>query len=137
MISPPSPSLCESGTAPYSDAPTALCGIVSLASTNLVCSDRTVPQLCPLQLLLPDCIHFSHCSPIGSASAAAPQLHPLQPLFPDCVHFSLLLPDYVECVYLLSRTHSTKCNKYEHHCSSAVYRSSLRTSHFCHTQMHI
>ena len=29
-------------------------------------------------LLLPDCIHFSCCSPIASTSAAAPQLRPFQ-----------------------------------------------------------
>ena len=42
-----SPSFA-SGTAPYFDAS---CAVVSLVSTSLACSDRTVPQLCPLQLL--------------------------------------------------------------------------------------
>ena len=42
------------------------------------------PRLHPLQLLLPDCIHFSCCSLIASASAAAPRLRPLQLSFPDC-----------------------------------------------------
>ena len=43
-----SEELRESGAAPYSDA---YCAMVSLASTNLMWSDRTVPQLRPLQLL--------------------------------------------------------------------------------------
>ena len=39
-------------------------------------------QLHPLQLLLPDCVHFSCCSPIAFASTAAPRLRPLQLLLP-------------------------------------------------------
>jgi len=58
-----SEELHESGTAHYSDVP---CVAVSLASTRLVWSDRTVPQLYPLQL-------------------AAPQLCPLQLLPLKCV----------------------------------------------------
>ena len=54
--------LCESGAAPYSDAPTALC------STILEWSDRTAPRLRPLHMLLP----------IASASPAAPHLCLLQ-----------------------------------------------------------
>jgi len=42
-----SEELCESGAAPYSDAS---CVVVSLASTSLVWSDRTVPLLRQLQL---------------------------------------------------------------------------------------
>ena len=45
------------------------CVGVSLASTSLVWSDRTAPQLHPLQLLLADYIHFSCCSLIASSSA--------------------------------------------------------------------
>ena len=64
-----------------------------------------------LQLLLPDCVRFSCCSPLASASAAAPRLRPLEPsaaapgprllnccspiilrplrlLLPDCVRFN-------------------------------------------------
>jgi len=58
--------LRESGAVPYSNAP---CALVSLASTSLAWSDRPVPQLRPLQLLLPDCVLFS-CS-------AAARVHPL------------------------------------------------------------
>ena len=36
------------------------------------------PRLCPLQLLLPDCVCFSCFSPIASASVAAPHLCLLQ-----------------------------------------------------------
>ena len=43
-----SENLHESGAAPYSDAS---CAVVSLASTSLVWSDKTVPQLHLLQLL--------------------------------------------------------------------------------------
>ena len=43
-----SEELRESGAAPYSDASYA---VVSLANTSLAWSDRTVPRLCPLQLL--------------------------------------------------------------------------------------
>ena len=50
------------------------------------------PHLRPLRLLLPDCIRFSCCSPIASASAAAPRLHPLQRMVPDCVRFSCCSP---------------------------------------------
>ena len=67
----------------------------------------TAPRLCPLQLPLPVCVHFSCCSliasssaaacdrrcvcfsccsPIASASTAAPRLHPLQLQLPDCFH---------------------------------------------------
>ena len=35
-----------------------------------------------------DCIRFSCCSPIVSASADAPRLCPLQLMLPDCVRFS-------------------------------------------------
>ena len=64
-------------------------------------------QLHSLQLLLPNCVHFSCCfliaclaaapqlcplhsccSLTASASAAAPQLCPLQLLLPDCICFS-------------------------------------------------
>jgi len=71
-----------------------------------------VPQLHPLQLLLPSCICFICCFPIASASAAAPQLlvlaaalrmHPLQLLFPDCIHFSccsLMVPNSAAAPWL-------------------------------------
>ena len=55
-------------------------------------ASAAAPRLCPLQLLLPDCIRFSCCSPIVSASAAAPRLHPLQLLLPDCIRFSCCSP---------------------------------------------
>ena len=53
----------------------------------------------PLQLLLPDCVRFSCCSPIASVLAAAPwlcppqlllpRLHPLQLLLPNCIRLQL------------------------------------------------
>ena len=56
-----------------------------LLCTSLAWSDRNAPWLRPLQLRLPDFIHFSYCSLtvstsaccslIVSASAAAPQVH--------------------------------------------------------------
>ena len=45
------------------------CSQALIASTS-----AAAPRLCLLQLLLPDCIHFSCCSPIASTSAAAPRL---------------------------------------------------------------
>ena len=56
------------------------------------CNDTLRKQLCSLQLLLPDCICFSCCSPIVSASAAASRLYLLQLLLPDCVCFSCCSP---------------------------------------------
>ena len=56
--------LSESGAAPYSDAPTALCGSVfgeHYGQTELHA----------------DCVHFSCCYPTASASAAVPRLYPL------------------------------------------------------------
>jgi len=97
VASPLSPHLRESGAAQYFEAPTALCGS-SLVSTSLAWSDRTVP----------DCVCFSCCSLTASASADVFQLCPLQLLLPDCVLFSLLL---LECIHLLSCTHSTKYNE--------------------------
>ena len=48
-------------------------------------------HFCPLQLLLSNCIRFN-CSPIASASAAAPRLRPLQLPLPDCIHFDCCSP---------------------------------------------
>ena len=50
------------------------------------------PLLRPFQLQLPDCIRFSCCSPLASASAAAPRLRPLQLLLPDSVRFNCSSP---------------------------------------------
>ena len=73
------------------------------APDSSLCRAAT-PRLCPLWLLLPDCVHFelqlllSDCvcfncsSPIVSASTAAPQLCPLQLQLPDCVHFNCSSP---------------------------------------------
>ena len=63
-------------------------------------ASASAPRLHPLQLLFPDCVRFSCCSLIASASAAAPRfsfcssiastsasaprLRPLQLLLPDC-----------------------------------------------------
>ena len=47
------------------------CAVVSLANTTLTWLDQTAPRLRLLQLLLPNCIRFSCCSPIASSSAAA------------------------------------------------------------------
>ena len=91
----------------------------------------------PLQLLLPDCIRFSCCSLLASASAVALRLRPLQLLLPDCVRFNcspiastsavaprlrplqLLLPDRVRfnCCSLIAHAstaapllHASACN---------------------------
>ena len=51
-----------------------------------MCTSAAALRLRPL--LLPDCVCFSFCSTIASASAAAaPRLRPLQLLLPDCVRF--------------------------------------------------
>ena len=113
--------------------PTALmhqppCAIVSLASTSLVWSNRTVPWLCLFQLLLPT----------ASASAAAPRLHPLQLAAPqlcplqlplsDCVLFSCCSPS--TSTYHAHTVQSIVSTKVAHHyCSAAPW-----TSHFCYTQ---
>ena len=60
---------------------------------------NTAPDSSPSELLLPDCVRFSCCSPIAlirfnccspfaSASAAARHLCLLQLLLPDCVRFN-------------------------------------------------
>jgi len=48
-----------------------VCTVVSLASTTLTWSDRTVPLVRPLQLLLPDFIHFSLLLPNYSSHKVA------------------------------------------------------------------
>ena len=63
-------------------------------------------QLRSLQLLFPDCVHYSSCSLIASASAVALRLHLLQ-----------LLPQ--DCARLQSRTCSTKISMYKA-CTSLV-----------------
>jgi len=66
------------------------CAVVSLVNTSLAWSDR----LRSLQLLLPDCIHISCCSPIVSALAAASQLQ-------------------TPAVFICYHAHALKCiNKY-------------------------
>ena len=75
------------------------------------------PQLRPLQLLLPDCICFSCCSPIASASTAAPRLRPLQLLLSICVRFGCCSPDCVRfdccspiaCIRLQPQLDSNPC----------------------------
>ena len=57
--------------------------IASTAAPHSMASpSAAAPQLCPLQLLLAACVHFSCCSPIASALAAAPRWRPLQLLLP-------------------------------------------------------
>ena len=56
------------------------------------CNRNSYKQLRSLQLLLPKCICFSHCSPNASTSAVAPQLRPFQLLLPDCICFSHCSP---------------------------------------------
>ena len=60
-----------------------------------------MPDSSLCRAVLPDCVHFSCCSPIASTSATALRLCPFQLLLPEYVRFSffpleLLLPD---CVY--------------------------------------
>lgn len=98
---PPSPQLSESGAAPYSDAPTALCGSVpgEHALVSLVRLNCTPDCIC-FSCDSPIVSAFACCSPIVSASAAAPRVCPL--------HLLLL-----DCICLLSCTHSTKYRKLE------------------------
>ena len=105
VVSPPSPCLCESGTAHYSEAPTALCGSVS-------------------------CKHYYHvvrlnCALIASASAAAPRLHPLQLVAPRLCSLWLLFPNYF-CFSCCSSSvsicdHTQYRHKYEGHVSLLYY----------------
>jgi len=70
LVSPPPPHLRESaGRSSLLWRTNSLVRVGSLASTSLAWSDWTVPRLHALQLLLPDCICFSCCSPIVSVSA--------------------------------------------------------------------
>ena len=55
------------------------------------------PQLRPLQLQLPNCVHFSCCSPNASDSATAPRLRLLQLQLPDCSRFSCCSPISYSC----------------------------------------
>ena len=70
LVSPPPPNLRESARcSPLLWRTNSLVRVGSLVSTSLAWSDRTLPWLRALQLLLPDCICFSCCSPIASVSA--------------------------------------------------------------------
>jgi len=58
----------------------AKCCCSPIASPSACCSpivttSAAAPRLCPLQLLLPDCVCFSCCSSTASSSAAAPRVH--------------------------------------------------------------
>ena len=68
---------------------------VQAAVPRLRLFQLAVPRLRPLQLLLPDCIRFSCCSPITSASAAAPRLRPLPLLLPNRVGLLVEMHDIV------------------------------------------
>ena len=66
---------------------TALCAELLLPN----CIDplqTAVPRFCLLQLLLPDCVRFSCCSPLASASTALPRFQQL----PDCIRFGFFSP---------------------------------------------
>ena len=56
----------------------------------LVSASAAARHLCLLQLLLATCVCFSYCSPIASASAVAPRLRP--PKFNCCSGFSCSSP---------------------------------------------
>ena len=100
IISPNSSYIISTATSP------SLAYVSNPVLDSSLCR-AAVPQLHPLQLLLPDCIdllqllltvcvRFGCCSLIASTSTAAPRLHrsastaahPLQLLLPDCVRFS-------------------------------------------------
>ena len=65
-------------------------GLQSSTSSFTLCPLQLLLPDCidPLQLLLPVCVCFSCCSPIASASAAAHRLHLLQLLLLDCIRFN-------------------------------------------------
>ena len=108
LVTPLPPSLHESGAAPTLTHQQP-CAVVSLASTSLVWSDRSAPQLCLLQLLLPNCIRFSLLLPNCVRFSCYSRLRPLWLLFPDCVLFSCCSSSASACYH----THSTKYIKYE------------------------
>ena len=90
---------CCSPIAPASAAARHLCPLQLLLPdcVRFNCSPDCVRFGCcspiaSLQLLLPDCIRFSCCSLLTSASAAAPRLRLLQLLLSDCVCFSCCSP---------------------------------------------
>ena len=73
---------------PLASASAAALDCVCFNCSPIASASAAAPRLCPLQLLLPDCVHFGCCSPIVSASAAAPRLRLLQLLLSDCVWFN-------------------------------------------------
>ena len=72
------------------------------------------PQLRPLQLLFPNCVCFSCCSPIASASTAAPRLRPLQLQLPDCIRFNCCSPIASACSLTCSGRFQPMPNVLEH-----------------------
>ena len=91
-IPAPNISLCRAA-APHDCVRFGYCFPVAVARSlcpliRYSCSQSpisTAPRLCPLWLLLPDCVRFNCCSSIASTSTAAPRLHPLWLLHPDCI----------------------------------------------------
>ena len=82
----------------------AQCGTRGLTSLT---TSAAAPQLCPLQLLFPNCV-FNCSFPIASASAASPRLCLLLLLLPDYIDFtcSMLFPDYI-CLWSCTCNTST------------------------------
>ena len=128
----PSSRRHESDVAPCSNTPTASCSSVSGEQSRVA------------RLNAPDCIRFSCCSPIVSASAAAPwlcplpRLHPLYLLLPDCIHFTYYSPiastspttprlcPLSTCDHAHTVQHTISMKVMHHQSSPAP-----RTSHFC------
>ena len=77
----PDSSLCRA-------AAPRLCPLRLLLPDCIDPLQTAVPRFRPLQLLLPDCVHFSCCSLLASASAALPRFQQL----PDCVRFGCCSP---------------------------------------------
>jgi len=112
--------LCErSGTCSYSrcrswrscislaQSPTLIhqqaCVVVSLVSTSLAWSDQTAPLLCPLQLLLLNCILFSCCS---SSASTCQRTHAAQIIMSTNVTLTtVVLPPKLPTSVTHSQTH--------------------------------
>ena len=79
------------------------CLVVSLASTSLAWSDQTAPLLCPLKLLLLNCILFSCCS---SSASTCQHTHAVPSIMSTNVTLTtVVLPPKLSTSITYSQTH--------------------------------
>ena len=86
---------CTSSFARFATPPTFACmsnpaldsSLCRAAAPRFASASAAAPQLRPLQMLHSDCVRFSCCSPLVSASSLQ-LLHPFRLLLPDCNRFN-------------------------------------------------